>query len=326
MEKVWNWSRPAEVLENWRIVAAEHQIPEENRYLQGYEDNLDVLVQTLKESDKNDKDRPHLCRAILRRKRARRRHVDRQKKLECCEERRGPPVKMKSKHIHWSTVFGEEEVPKAHSEFYSAIFEFPNTAQWSESATGRRQEKTMVGGSVALAFGKHASLPVRQRIARKMHQEAEETQSSPDGVTAEIFHMLSNSQLTQLAQAITDMLSSLDFETQWTTVAASLTPKKPSPSKLSEFRPISSLSTMRKLLGYVWLAVMGDTQFNSFQTGFLRNTDASHRVFVLERASELAREWKTLCSWHSSTSRRPSTTYNTPLQPLLYSTKEFQNN
>ena len=29
---------------------------------------------------------------------------------------------------------------------------------------------------------------------------------------------------------------------------------------------------MRKLLGYVWLEAMGDTQFNSFQTGFLRRT------------------------------------------------------
>ena len=105
--------------------------------------------------------------------------------------------------------------------------------------------------------------------------------------------MLSNSQLTQLAHAITDMFSSLDFETQWTTVVGSLVPKKPFLSKLSEFRPISSLSTMRKLLGYVWLAAMGDTQFNSFQTGFLRKTDASHGILVLERGSELAKEWKT---------------------------------
>ena len=28
MEKIWNWSRPAEVLENWRTVAAENQIPQ----------------------------------------------------------------------------------------------------------------------------------------------------------------------------------------------------------------------------------------------------------------------------------------------------------
>ena len=89
------------------------------------------------------------------------------------------------------------------------------------------------------------------------------------------------------------MFTSRDFGKQWTRVAATLVHQKPFPSKLSEFRPISSLSTMRKLLGYVWLEAMGGTQFNSFQTGFLRKTDASHGVFGLERASELAKEWKT---------------------------------
>ena len=293
MEKIWNWSRPAEVLENWRTVAAEHQIPQANRYLQGYEDNLDVLVQDLKETDKNDEDRPHLCRAIWRRKRARRRHVDRQKKLECCEEGRAPPDKAKSKHINWSREIGEEEVPKALSEFYSAIFEFPNTAHGQEL---RQDEDRKRQWWVNLWRTRLADTPVFRcdtELLEKRIKKLRKHKSSPDGVTAEIFHMLSNSQLTQLAQAITDMFSSLDFETQWTTVAASLVPKKPFPSKLSEFRPISSLSTMRNLLGYVWLAAMGDTQFNSFQTGFLRKTDASHGVFVLERASELAKEWKT---------------------------------
>ena len=42
MEKVWGWSRPPEVLENWRDLAAKHQIPHDERYLQGYEDDLDV--------------------------------------------------------------------------------------------------------------------------------------------------------------------------------------------------------------------------------------------------------------------------------------------
>ena len=48
---------------------------------------------------------------------------------------------------------------------------------------------------------------------------------------------------------------------------------------------------MRKLLAYVWLAGMEEThtQFNPFQTGFLRKTDASHGIIVLERAGELAR-------------------------------------
>ena len=52
MEKVWDWSRPTDVLENWRDLAARHQIPHGDRYLQGYEDDVDVLVNALKKSDK----------------------------------------------------------------------------------------------------------------------------------------------------------------------------------------------------------------------------------------------------------------------------------
>ena len=37
----------------------------------------------------------------------------------------------------------------------------------------------------------------------------------------------------------------------------------------------------------------GKTQFKSFQTGFLRKTDALDGVFVLERASEMAKKWTT---------------------------------
>ena len=44
MEKVWEWNRPTGVLEIWRDLAATPQIPHGDRYLQGYEDDLDVLV------------------------------------------------------------------------------------------------------------------------------------------------------------------------------------------------------------------------------------------------------------------------------------------
>ena len=58
----------------------------------------------------------------------------------------------------------------------TAHLRVPEHSSRSTAATGRRQEKTMVGGSVADAFGRHASLPMRHRIARAMHQEAEEAQ------------------------------------------------------------------------------------------------------------------------------------------------------
>ena len=115
MEKVWGWNRPSEVLEKWRDLAAKHQLLQEDQYAQGYEDDLDILVNAVKQCDKRDKDGPYLCRAIWRRKHARRRHVDRQKKLECCEEERAPPAKPKSKHLTWERVFGNSHVPKALS-------------------------------------------------------------------------------------------------------------------------------------------------------------------------------------------------------------------
>ena len=131
MEKVWDWSRLAEVLESWRIVAAEHQIPQGNGYLQGYEEDLDVLVRTLKESDKNDKDRPHLCRAIWRRN-VPDADMWTDKRNWNAEEGRAPPGKPKYKHINWERVFGNDEVPKALSEFCSAVFELQTLRQDEE--------------------------------------------------------------------------------------------------------------------------------------------------------------------------------------------------
>ena len=109
----------------WRDLAAKHQLPQEHRYLQAYEDGLSSRQDALKNSVKYDKDCQHLCRAIWRRKRARRRHVDGTKKLECCEEERAPPGKSKYKHVNWERVCGSSDVPKALSYFNCTIFEFP---------------------------------------------------------------------------------------------------------------------------------------------------------------------------------------------------------
>ena len=64
-------------------------------------DDLSSLEDALKHSYNHDKDRQHLWRAIWGRTRARRSHLERQNKLECCEEGRALPGKPKSKHINW---------------------------------------------------------------------------------------------------------------------------------------------------------------------------------------------------------------------------------
>ena len=160
VEKVWDWTKPSEVLENWRDLTAKRQIPHEDRYLQRYEDDLDVLVNALKKSDKSDKDRPHLCRAIWRRKRARRRHVDRQKKLECCEEERAPPSKPKSKHFNWERVCRERGGPECSLiDFHVAIFEFPSMVQ---GRTLRQAEDENRKWCVGLWHTRVADTPVFQ--------------------------------------------------------------------------------------------------------------------------------------------------------------------
>ena len=158
---------------------------------------------------------------------------------------------------------------------------FPNTVQGKNYVVG------CICGTRALHTHQFSSELLTRCIKKLRNTRAIQM------VSQLIFQQLSPPQLAQPAQDITSMFTSLDFEIQWTTVVETLVPKKLFPSKLSEFRPFSSLSTMRKLLGYVWLEAMGYTQFHSFQTGFLRKTDASHGVSVLERASELAKEWRT---------------------------------
>ena len=287
-----------------------------------FKDTKTVLVQTLKESDKNDKDRPRLCRAIWRRKHARRRHVDRQKKLECCEEGRAPLAKTKSKHINWSRVFGKEEVPKALSDFYSAVFEFPNTAQ---GQTLKQDEEKKKLWWVDLWRTRIADTPVFRcdtDLLKSCIKKLRKHKSSPDGVTAEIFHMLNDSQLTQLAQAITDMFASLHFETQWTTVAASLIPQETFPQQAVRIQAYSFAVDNEEITR---LRLTGKNGRLTFQ--FIPNRLSSQdrrftRSFCLgesERVGEGVK--KPSVVWHSWTSKRPSTTYDVPSQPPLYSKK-----
>ena len=311
MEKVRDWNRPAEVLETWRDL--DIKFPMETDTCKGYEDDLDVLLKALNKSDKDDKDRPNLCREIWRKRRARRCHVDRQKKMECCEKGRAPPAKPKSKRLNWVRVFGNRNVPISLS--------LSNTVQGQTQRQAEDENRTWW---VDLWHTRVADTPVFQRdveLLIKCIKKLRKHKSCPGGVAAEIFHQLSPTQLAQLAQAITDMFTSLDFETQWTTVAASLIPTKPFHSKMTELRPISAVSTMRKLHGNVWLTAMGDTQFNSFQTGFLHKTDASHGLLG---EGKRAREGRLLCSCHSWTSRRPVTTSSTPSQPQHYNRRRYQ--
>ena len=72
---------------------------------------------------------------------------------------------------------------------------------------------------------------------------------------------------------------------------ASLIPKKPHPRGLNEFRPISCLTTFRKLLGYIWLLKPLPISWKTLQTAFIPHRQGAEAVYMIERCTELAREW-----------------------------------
>ena len=74
-------------------------------------------------------------------------------------------------------------------------------------------------------------------------------------------------------------------------VYALLIPKVLRADAFNKYRPIASLSTFRKLMGYVAMGMLPKLNFESFQTGFVPGGHAGAGVYVMKRAAELAREW-----------------------------------
>ena len=61
---------------------------------------------------------------------------------------------------------------------------------------------------------------------------------------------------------------------------------------MAKFRPITCFSAMQKLLGYLWMMALPILTFLSVQTAFIPGSHADTGVFMLNRAAELAREWR----------------------------------
>ena len=172
----------------WRnSLAAKHQLCHGDRHLQGYEDDLSNLEKALKKSDKHDTDRPHLCRAIWRRKRARRRHVYRQNKWECCEEKRAPPGQAKSKHLNWERVFGNSDDPKGLSYFYSAISEFPYIVEGQTLRQAEDEHRKWCVGSWRTRIADTPTFKCDEELLPKCIKKLKKHKNFAYGGTAEIF-------------------------------------------------------------------------------------------------------------------------------------------
>ena len=152
-----------------------------------------------------------------------------------------------------------------------------------------------------------------------MHQEVEETHRTLQTVSQLRF----SSNSAHLSSHMPSLTCSLLWTSRVDNSCSNLGTQKASPSKMSEFRPISSLPTIKKLLGYVWLEAMGDTQFHPFQTGFLRKTHALTEFLSWREQASSRSSGRRLCFWYSWTSRRPLTTSSTPSRPQRCNAKVY---
>ena len=114
---------------------------------------------------------------------------------------------------------------------------------------------------------------------------------SPDGCTAELFHGLPNAAVCSLAVFFTCVLLTLQIPHMWTQGKAILIPKIVAPSSLDKYREMACLTAVRKLLGYLILAMLPDLVFYSVQCGFVPHRQAAEGVYRIKRILELCREW-----------------------------------
>ena len=125
-----------------------------------------------------------------------------------------------------------------------------------------------------------ARLNVTPAILDKAILKLKNGKGSPDGVTAEMFKALPAQAKHTLANFLSDSLRKLEFTEFWFNTFATLLPKIVGAADLSNYRPVASLPTIRKLLGYesygLTLTLVADEEMqdaNSNSRGVDKPTD-----------------------------------------------------
>ena len=230
------------------------------------------------------------CNRLLRR---RRRALARQRRVvflrEACEAKRSPVQRKRGNHFNWLRVFGQELPSSAIRSFSADIFEITVPAECELQLKAKNER--ILEWRRALDNGAQ-EIEVSPRDIWQCLARLKKGKSNPDGVTAEMLLALLEEQSVCLARNIQNMFSSLNFLETWFRVMVSLIPKKPQhPRGLNEFRPISCLTTFRKLLRYIWLLKLPHLFWKTLQTAFVPHRQGAEAVYMIERCTELAREW-----------------------------------
>ena len=127
-------------------------------------------------------------------------------------------------------------------------------------------------------------------------KKLKKVKNSPDGLTAEILQSVPLEQRAHLSADMTRRMRSLDLPEEWFETTAALACKTAGANSLAKCRPIASLSTMRKICGYMFFASLPQLEFRSRQTALVKGCHAIMGAHMYLRIGELCREWNLECN------------------------------
>jgi hypothetical protein len=278
-----DWSNWQDMAEHIRETASWHRVrksrPKDDPTLAA------LLAERLKNIDVAV-ERNRLNTAIWKRRRCLRRWAA-VAELAKIAETGAAPITVRSRHVNWKVIAGNVEPTVALTAFYGAIFNPPP----AERAAAKEERQRCMTTARDLAVDNGRPMVSRTRLDAAL-AKLKRGKGSGDGVTAEMLQALPETARNALAINLTERCSKLDFPPDWCASFISLVPKVVGVTSLAGFRPVAGLVTMRKLLGYIWLASLPQIRFFSIQTAFVPGSHADTGPFLLNRASELAREWR----------------------------------
>jgi len=277
---VWDWQDWTATTTSWSQLAAAHA----KRQSKPKDEVLQTMLK--QHSIASPAEKHALNRQIWRHRRAKQRWKAKQALLTAAQKGAFPKSAPKHITVNWTKLGDGRDPGEAMSEYYERMYSLADHTAEEES----KEKAHWIGTWKSLRID---IIPHRVTIKRLTAAVARLKcgKGSPDACTAEMYKQLPDNALVGLAVYFTWLLAQLCFPDAWTVVHASLIPKIIGASSFDKFRAIACLPVARKLLGYLWLQMLPNLHYSSFQCGFVPGSHAANGVYVLKRAAELSREW-----------------------------------
>ena len=233
--------------------------------------------------------RRDMGKSIWRERRRVKREAKHRRLLLACENNRCPQESLRSCHFNWEKAFGKNgNASEQLTKYFAEIYELTGTEKEQENGTRAQYIDSWKNLRENGAQPAKIDRPMVERAIARLKNG----KNSSDGLTAEILKKLDTANLDLLAQQIEEMFAKCEFHSNWAAITATLVPKIACPKGPKDFRPIASLVTLRKLMGYIFLQALPQQNFTTLQCGFVAKRDAAQAVFTVRHLSEHAREWQ----------------------------------